>query len=52
MKELCSDPEFKASQGWYQNWKRRHVISLQTETTLAQRLPQDLKEKTIQFLSS
>ena len=48
-KELCSDPEFKASLGWYQNWKKRHAISFRTKTTLAQRLPQDLEEKTIQF---
>ena len=48
-KELCSDPEFKASLGWYQNWKKRHAISFQTKTTLAQRLPQDLEERTIQF---
>ena len=48
-KELCSDPQFKASLGWYQNWKKCHAISLQTKTTLAQRLPQDLEEKTIQF---
>ena len=42
-KELCSDPKFKASLGWYQNWKKRHVISFWTKTTLAQRLPQDLE---------
>ena len=48
-KELCSDPEFKASLGWYQNWKKRHAVSFRTKTTLAQRLPQDLEEKTIQF---
>ena len=48
-KELCSDPEFKASLGWYQNWKKRHAISFRMKTTLAQRLPQDLEEKTIQF---
>ena len=48
-KELCSDPEFKASLGWYQNWKKRHAMSFRTKTTLAQRLPQDLEEKTIQF---
>ena len=23
-KELANDPEFKASLGWYRNWKRRH----------------------------
>ena len=23
-KELADNPEFKASLGWYQNWKRRH----------------------------
>ena len=27
VKELCSDPEFKASLGWYQNWKKHHAIS-------------------------
>ena len=48
-KKLCSDPDFKASLGWYQNWKKRHAISFRTKTTLAQRLPQDLEEKTIQF---
>ena len=48
-KELSSDPDFKASLGWYQRWKKRHSISLRTKTTLAQRLPQDLEEKTIQF---
>ena len=50
-KELWSDPEFKASLGGgrNQNWKKRHVMSFQTETTLAQRLPQDSEERTIQF---
>lgn len=48
-KELSSDSDFKASLGWYQRWKKRHSISLRTKTTLAQRLPQDLEEKTIQF---
>lgn len=48
-KELSSDPDFKASLGWYQRWKKCHSISLRTKTTLAQRLPQDLAEKIIQF---
>ena len=48
-KELSTDPLFKASLGWYQNWKRRHSVSLRTKTTLAQRLPEDLEEKTVQF---
>ena len=48
-KEFCNDPEFKASVGWYVNWKRRHSITLRTKTTLAQRLPNDLEEKMIQF---
>lgn len=48
-KELSSDPDFKASLGCYQRWKKRHSISLRTRTTLAQRLPQDLEEKIIQF---
>jgi len=48
-KELSTDPSFKASLGWYQNWKRCHSVSLQTKTTLAQRLPEDLEEKIVQF---
>ena len=48
-KELSSDPDFKASLGWYQRWKKCHSISLRTKTTLAQRLPHDLEENTIQF---
>ena len=48
-KQLCRDEQFKASLGWYQKWKKRPSISLCTKTTLAQRLPQDLEEKTTQF---
>ena len=48
-KELANDPEFKASLRWYQNWKRRHSVNLQTKTTLAQRLPDDLENKILQF---
>ena len=48
-KELANDPEFKASLGWYQNWKRRHSVSLRTKTTLAKRLPDDLENKILQF---
>ena len=48
-KELANDPEFKASLGWYRNWKRRHSLSLRTKTTLAQRLPYDLENKILQF---
>ena len=48
-KELSSDPEFKASLGWYTNWKRRHAISMRAKTTLAQRLPADMEEKVIEF---
>ncbi len=48
-KEFCDDPEFKASLGWYQRWKRRHSISLRTKTTVAQRLPSDLEEQTVKF---
>ena len=48
-KEFCDDPEFKASVGWYINWKRRHSITLRTKTTLAQRLPNDLEEQTVKF---
>ena len=49
-KELANDPEFKASLGWYRNWKRGHSLSLRTKTTLAQRLPYDLENKILQFL--
>jgi len=48
-KELANDPEFKASLGWYRNWKRHHSLSLRTKTTLAQRLPDDLENKILQF---
>ena len=48
-KEFCKDPEFKASVRWYIIWKPRHSITLQTKTTLAQRLLNDLEEKIIQF---
>ena len=48
-KEFCDDPAFKASVGWYINWKRRHSITLRTKTTLAQRLPNDLEEQTVKF---
>ena len=48
-KELSTDPEFKASLGWCSNWKCRHSISMQTKTTLAQRLPADMKDKIMTF---
>ena len=48
-KEFSTDPAFKASLGWYQNWKRRHSVSLSAKTTLAQRLPEDMEEKIVQF---
>ena len=48
-KEFSKDPEFKASLGWYQKWKRRHSVSLRTKTTLAQRLPEDLEQQTVKF---
>ena len=48
-KEFSTDPAFKASLGWYQNWKRRHSVSLRAKTTLAQRLPEDMEEKIVQF---
>ena len=48
-KELSADPAFKASLGWYQNWKRHHSVSFRAKTTLAQRLPDDLEEKVVQF---
>ena len=48
-KELSSDPEFKASPGWYTKWKRRHAISMRSKTTLAQRLPADMEDKVVEF---
>ena len=48
-KELSTDPEFKASLGWYSNWKRRHSISMRTKTSLAQRLPADMEDKVVEF---
>ena len=49
-KEFSQDPEFKASLGWYQKWKRRHYVSLRTKTTLAQRLPEDLEQQTVKLV--
>ena len=48
-RELSNDPNFKASLGWYSNWKRRHAISMRSKTTLAQRLPVDMEDKIVQF---
>lgn len=48
-KEFSTDPVFKASLCWYQNWKRRHSVSFRAKTTLAQRLPEDMEEKIVQF---
>ena len=48
-KELSSDPEFKASPGWYTKWKRRHAISMRSKTTLAQRLQADMEDKVVEF---
>ena len=48
-KEFSEDPEFKASLGWYQKWKRRYSVSLRTKTTLAERLPEDLEQQTVKF---
>ena len=48
-KEFSTDPAFKASLGWYQNWKRRHSVSFRAKTMLAQRLPEDMEEKIVQF---
>ena len=47
--ELSSDPEFKASPGWYTKWKRRHAISMRSKTTLAQHLPADMEDKVVEF---
>ena len=48
-KELSTNPEFKASLGWYNDWKRRHSISMRTKTTLAQRLPANMEDKIVTF---
>ena len=48
-KELSDDPSFKASSGWYEKWKRRHVVSMRTKTTLAQQLPANLEENIVWF---
>ena len=48
-KELSTDPEFKASLGWYSNWKRRHSISMRAKTSLAHRLPADMEDKIVEF---
>ena len=48
-KELSTDPEFKASLGWYSNWKRRQSISMRTKTSPAKRLPADMENKVVEF---
>ena len=48
-KELFDDPSFKASCGWYEKWKRRHLVSMRKKTTLAQRLPTNLEENIVRF---
>lgn len=48
-KELSVDAEFKASLGWYQNWKQCHPASFRAKKTLAQRLPDDMEETVVRF---
>ena len=48
-KELSTNPEFKASLGWYSNWKRRHSISMRAKTSLAQLLPANMEDKVVEF---
>ena len=48
-KERSTNPEFKASLGWYSNWKCHHSISTRAKTRLAQRLPADMEDKVIEF---
>ena len=48
-KELLDHPSFKASRGWYEKWKRRHSVSMQKKTTLAQQLPTNLEENIVRF---
>ena len=48
-KELSTNPEFKASLGWYSNWKGHHSISMRAKTSLAQCLPADMEDKVIEF---
>lgn len=48
-KKLSSDPEFKASPGWYTKWKCCHAISMRSKMTLAQCLPGDMEDKVVAF---
>ena len=50
-KELSATSEFKASVGWYNNWKRFQAVSMRAKTTLAQRLPADMEDKRCQIWS-
>ena len=48
-KELSTDPDFKASLGWYSNWKHCHSISMKAKTSPAQRLTADMEDKVVEF---
>lgn len=48
--QLEGDQSFKASCGWLRRFRRRHKLVFRRSTHIAQKLPEDLAEKTQDFL--
>ena len=46
---MNKNPSFKASTGWYRQWKKRHGVSTRYKTSLAQRLPKNAEINVTNF---